>query len=40
MGGSHISIEKGSIFWEGGVDSGMVTHVNLLKRGVYSGREG
>ena len=31
-------VEKGSIFWEGGVDSGRVAHINWLKRGVCSGR--
>ena len=29
----------GGKFWEGGVDSGRVAHVNLLKKGVYSKRE-
>ena len=33
MGGSHIVVEKGGVFWEGGVDSGRVTHIHLLKRG-------
>ena len=33
-------VEKGNIFWEGGVDSERVAHINRLKRGVYSGREG
>ena len=32
MGGSHIGVENR-------VNSGMVAHVNLLKRGIYSGRE-
>ena len=40
MGVSHIVVEKGGIFWEGGVDSGRVAYINLLRRGVYSGREG
>ena len=33
-------VEKGGIFWERGVDSGRVAHIKLLKRGVYSGKEG
>ena len=35
LGGSHniTVVEKGGIFWEGGVDSGKVAHINLLKRG-------
>ena len=33
-------VEKGGIFWEGGVDSGRVAFINWLKKGVYSGREG
>ena len=41
MRGSHIVVEKGGIFLEGGVDSGRVAHILLLKRrvGLYSGRE-
>ena len=39
MGGSHIVVEKGGIFWEERVDSGRVAHIHLLKRGVYSGRD-
>ena len=26
LGGSHIVVEKGGIFWEGGVDSGSRIH--------------
>ena len=26
MGGSHICVENGGIFWEGGVDSGRVAY--------------
>ena len=37
MGGSHIVVKKRGIFWEGGVDSGRVAYINLLKKGVYSG---
>ena len=36
----YTFVEKGGIFWEGGVDSGRVAHINWLKRGIYSGREG
>ena len=36
----HIGVENGGIFWEGGVGSESVANVNLLKIGVYSGREG
>ena len=30
----------GGIFWEGGVDYERVAHLNLLKRGIYSGGGG
>ena len=42
LGGSqnHTVFEKGGRFWEAGVDSGRVAHINWLKRGVYSGRKG
>ena len=40
LGASHKVVEKEGIFWEGGVDAERVTHINLLKRGVYSEREG
>ena len=39
LGGSHIVVEKGGLFWGGGVDSRRVAKKNWLKRGVYSGRE-
>ena len=37
----HINtfVEKGGIFWEGGVDSGRVANIIWLKWEVYSGRE-
>ena len=36
LGGSHIGVERGGgLFWEEGVDSGRVAHVNLLKGGVF-----
>ena len=40
LGGSHTVVEKGGIFWKGGVDYGRVAHINWLKRGIDSGREG
>ena len=33
-------VEKGSIFWKVGVDSGMVVHINWLKRGYILGGRG
>ena len=39
-GRSHIVVEKVGIFWEGVVDSGRVAHMNWLRKGVYSGKEG
>ena len=42
MSHNIIFVEKwgeDGIFWEGGVDSGRVAHMNLLNRGVYSGRD-
>ena len=35
-GQNLIVLEKGGRFWEAGVDSGRVAHINGLKRGVYS----
>ena len=41
LGGSHIVVEKGGIFWERGVDSGCEdTSYNHNKGGVDPGREG
>ena len=41
LGVSHIVVEmEGGIFWEEGVDSGRVAHMNLLKRGGVFWEEG
>ena len=39
LGGSHIVAEKG-VYSGRGLDSGRIAHINLLKRRVYSWREG
>ena len=37
---SHIVLllKRGGVFWVGGVDSGRVAQINLLKKGAYSRR--
>ena len=37
MGRSHLVVEKGGVFWEGGVDSGRVAHIHLLNGGYILG---